>query len=60
MAAALVLAAAGIAVLVLHRPLTAFSKERARMPAPDPAHTFGVIGIGVAFLVMAAVITSNQ
>lgn len=60
MVAALILAVAGIAVLALHRPLIAFSKTKARMPAPASAHTFGVIGIGVALLVMAAVIASNQ
>ena len=60
MVAAVVLLIAGVMVLALHRPLIQFSKERARMPAPSSAHTFGVIGIGVVLIVMAAVITANQ
>lgn len=50
----LFVAVAGVVVLVFHRPLIAFSKAKARMPAPDSAHTFGVIGIGLMLLVIAA------
>ncbi len=54
MIVSLLIALVGVGVLVFHRPLIAFSKDKARMPAPDSAHTFGVIGLGVMLLVIAA------